>query len=152
MTSENGMYEEDSQLTAETTGLTSFAGLTSGYYELTEKTAPEGYLLSGDTAAYFKIEGGVVTWLEKGADKPSTWSAKSSKEDDELVSFTASAAVDAQNGKFTVENIPAYDLPSAGGPGTYPFTIIGVAIGATALLLLSGDRRRVLWRRLEDDR
>ena len=49
---------------------------------------------------------------------------------------------------YAVANMPAYNLPSAGGPGTYLFTIIGVAIGTTALLLLSGDKRKGLWRKL----
>ena len=42
----------------------------------------------------------------------------------------------------TVQNAKLYSLPSSGGPGTYGFTISGVAILATALLLFINNKRR----------
>ena len=62
---EDGTSPRDSEPTAATTGMTSFNNLTNGYYELTEKTAPAGYVLTDEMATYFKVESGVVTWLVK---------------------------------------------------------------------------------------
>lgn len=42
----------------------------------------------------------------------------------------------------TITNNEIYQLPSAGGPGIYGFTISGVAILATALLLFINNKRR----------
>ena len=42
----------------------------------------------------------------------------------------------------TVQNAKLYSLPNSGGPGTYGFTISGVAILATALLLFINNKRR----------
>ena len=41
-----------------------------------------------------------------------------------------------------VSNTKLYSLPSSGGPGIYGFTISGVAILATALLLFINNKRR----------
>ena len=43
---------------------------------------------------------------------------------------------------LTIKNNKIYNLPSAGGPGIYGFTISGVAILATALLLFIKNKRR----------
>ena len=42
----------------------------------------------------------------------------------------------------TIKNTKLYSLPQSGGPGTYGFTISGVAILATALLLFINNKRR----------
>lgn len=147
---EDGTTSQDSAPTVETTGLTSFGGLAHGYYELSEKIAPAGYVLTGETVTYFKIERGVVTWLVKGEGKPSTWAAKTSKDAGELVDFEAAVAADtehniaAQNATFTVENTPGTALPMTGGPGTTLFTALGGLLTATAgaILTLASFRRR----------
>lgn len=46
------------------------------------------------------------------------------------------------NNKYLIENTKLYSLPNSGGPGTYGFTISGVAILATALLLFINNKRR----------
>lgn len=43
---------------------------------------------------------------------------------------------------YQIENTKVYSLPESGGPGTYGFTISGVAILATALLLFINNKRR----------
>lgn len=43
---------------------------------------------------------------------------------------------------YRITNTKVYSLPSAGGPGIYGFTISGVAILATALLLFINNKRR----------
>ena len=47
-----------------------------------------------------------------------------------------------ENKVLTIKNTKLYSLPSAGGPGIYGFTISGVAILATALLLFINNKRR----------
>lgn len=44
--------------------------------------------------------------------------------------------------RYMIENAKLYSLPESGGPGTYGFTISGVAILATALLLFINNKRR----------
>lgn len=117
--------------------------MTHGYYEITEKKAPEGYVLTGDTTFYFKIENGEVKWLEKGTGKPSTWAVKTNTSEADMVSFVAARAADesagtpATNATFTVKNEPGSELPSTGGPGTRLYTILGtmlITLGAAMLL------------------
>ena len=43
---------------------------------------------------------------------------------------------------YQITNTKVYSLPESGGPGTYGFTISGVAILATALLLFINNKRR----------
>lgn len=43
---------------------------------------------------------------------------------------------------YQITNAKVYTLPESGGPGTYGFTISGVAILATALLLFINNKRR----------
>ena len=43
---------------------------------------------------------------------------------------------------YQIENAKVYSLPESGGPGIYGFTISGVAILATALLLFINNKRR----------
>lgn len=43
---------------------------------------------------------------------------------------------------YQITNTKLYSLPESGGPGTYGFTISGVAILATALLLFVNNKRR----------
>ena len=136
--SEEGFDPIESEPTAEGTGKTGFANLKSGYYELTEKTPPAGYIKTEDLAVYFKIKNGKVIWLEKGSGKPSTWEEKT---EDTMVSFEA--AKDDENASFSVKNEPGAVLPNAGGPGTKLFTILGsiLILGAGVLLW---RRRRLI--------
>lgn len=50
--------------------------------------------------------------------------------------------VGSSENKYLIENTKLYSLPNSGGPGTYGFTISGVAILATALLLFINNKRR----------
>ena len=50
--------------------------------------------------------------------------------------------VNQTNMVLTIKNAKLYSLPNSGGPGTYGFTISGVAILATALLLFINNKRR----------
>lgn len=101
-------------------------GLLPGRYKLTEVEAPEKHFLLGESI-YFKVEDGNITLTDENGDtdaSPSMW---------EL----------SENGLIlTIKNAEIYTLPSSGGPGIYGFTISGVAILATALLLFITNKRR----------
>ena len=84
--------------------------LKSGIYKLTETTAPKGYSLLGSSIC-FKVATGSVTLVDENGDpaqKSNMWSL--------------------ENKVLTIKNAKLYSLPESGGPGTYGFTISGVAI------------------------
>ena len=98
--------------------------LKAGIYKLTETTAPKGYSLLG-SSIYFKVATGNVTLVDENgnpAQAGNMWSL--------------------ENKVLTIKNAKLYSLPQSGGPGTYGFTISGVAILATALLLFINNKRR----------
>lgn len=98
--------------------------LKTGIYKLTETTAPKGYSLLG-SSIYFKVETGNVTLVDENGDPAQ-----------------ASNMWSLENKVLTIKNTKLYSLPQSGGPGTYGFTISGVAILATALLLFINNKRR----------
>lgn len=98
--------------------------LKAGIYKLTETTAPKGYSLLGSSIC-FKVATGSVTLVDENGDpaqKSNMWSL--------------------ENKVLTIKNAKLYSLPEFGGPGIYGFTISGVAILATALLLFINNKRR----------
>ncbi len=58
-----------------------------------------------------------------------------------VVSGRTISSEPAENVVIFTNTFATYELPSSGGPGSYPFIICGVAILATALLLLEKNRR-----------
>ena len=100
--------------------------LKSGIYKLTETTAPKGYSLLG-SSIYFKVATGNVTLVDENGDPA---------QDSNMWSLNT------ENKVLTIKNTKLYSLPESGGPGTYGFTISGVAILATALLLFINNKRR----------
>ena len=101
--------------------------LKAGIYKLTETTAPKGYSLLG-SSIYFKVETGNVTLVDENGDPTQA--------------SQASNMWSLENKVLTIKNAKLYSLPESGGPGTYGFTISGVAILATALLLFINNKRR----------
>ena len=101
--------------------------LKSGIYKLTETTAPKGYSLLG-SSIYFKVATGNVTLVDENGDPTQA--------------SQASNMWSLENKVLTIKNAKLYSLPESGGPGTYGFTISGVAILATALLLFIKNKRR----------
>lgn len=99
--------------------------LESGIYKLTEITSPKGYSILG-SSIYFKVELGNVTLVNEENGNPA--------QDGEMWTL--------ENKVLTIKNTKLYSLPSAGGPGIYGFTISGVAILATVLLLFINNKRR----------
>ncbi len=117
-------------------GKTSFSDLTKGYYEISEKTAPDGYVLPDDVVFYLKVEAGTVTYLEKGTGKPSTWTSASSGG---KIVFTA--AQEEENASFMVSNTPGTELPHTGGVGTTIFYILGIILTMVSGMLFWKKRR-----------
>ena len=105
--------------------------LTSGNYKLKEITAPTGYMVLS-SEIYFKVAQGNVTLTDA--------QGKDLTEDSAHPMW--SLATDSKTPVLTIENQKVYSLPNSGGPGTYGFTISGVAILATALLLFINNKRR----------
>ena len=101
--------------------------LKAGLYKLTEVTAPNGYSLLS-SSIYFKVELGKIELVDE--------------EGKSLTSPSKMWILDKDNKVLTISNAKLYSLPSSGGPGTYGFTISGVAILATALLLFINNKRR----------
>lgn len=106
---------------------------TDGTFEL-EKLLPGNYLL-------------VETKAATGYSVPKDpWRIKVDSKGTVTVTKTNSTLINLteyHNKKvYQLENAKVYSLPQSGGPGTYGFTISGVAILATALLLFINNKRR----------
>lgn len=108
------------QYESDRNGKVSIENLPIGNYVLVERKAPAGYQLS---AKPWKI---IV-----GSDRNITVT-----HGDDTVSPNGNEKI------YQLTNAKLYSLPESGGPGTYGFTISGVAILATALLLFINNKRR----------
>ena len=103
-------------------GAISIENLPIGQYVLIETEAPTGYMVS---AKPWNIV------VENDRTVKVTYNGKSvkSRQDNDTI-------------YYQITNAKVYSLPQSGGPGTYGFTISGVAILATALLLFINNKRR----------
>ena len=108
------------QYVSDKNGKVSIENLPIGNYVLVERKAPAGYQLS---AKPWKI---IV-----GSDRNITVT-----HGEDTVSPNGNEKI------YQLTNAKLYSLPESGGPGTYGFTISGVAILATALLLFINNKRR----------
>lgn len=108
-------------VTSENGGTFGFEKLLPGNYLLNETKAATGYSLVTEPWKIVIKNNGEVT-VTKNDGK--TVIVKNSDE------------------RYMIENAKVYSLPESGGPGTYGFTISGVAILATALLLFINNKRR----------
>gem|GEM_PF-3308120 len=124
-------------------GTLTFTDLVPGYYEIRETRAPEGYVLSGESAVYVKVsKDGVTPIVRNDSLAPARWTVRA---DNSYAVFTAE--------KITVTNVPGRPLPETGGRGTGASTL-----GGLALLLAAGvmayirfcKRRRPYWERGSD--
>ena len=113
--------EEVEGVTSKNGGKFEFEKLLPGNYLLNETKAATGYSLVTEPWKIVIKNNGEVT-VTKNDGK--TVIVKNSDE------------------RYMIENAKVYSLPESGGPGTYGFTISGVAILATALLLFINNKRR----------
>ncbi|MCD7751623.1 MAG: LPXTG cell wall anchor domain-containing protein [Lachnospiraceae bacterium] len=122
-------YKEDGsalstsyEMTSGSDGKISVTGLSDGTYTLTEVTAPDGYNLLTSSITV-TVAGGNVTAIYNGKSIVST---------DTDGSYV-----------ITVTNKAGYELPSTGGTGTMPYTLLGLLLCGGAALLYCSRRRQV---------
>lgn len=122
------LYKADESWTKgkEVESVTSKNGGTFGF----EKLLPGNYLLKETKAA---TGYSLVT---------EPWKIVINNNGEVTVTKNDGTTVIEKNSRYMLENARVYTLPESGGPGTYGFTISGVAILATALLLFINNKRR----------
>ena len=103
--------------------------LPSGYYKLVETKASTGYQLLDD-AIYFQVTNGTVQ-LINGESGEVVNSA-------EMWELTTSGTITIK----IKNNIMVYNLPSAGGPGIYWYTLSGTLLMAGAALIVYRQKRK----------
>ena len=109
-----------------------------GTYTLTETSSPSDYFQLEDPIEIQVTGNGTVTATVNG-----------SPSDSAIVEMIDNKHPE-YGWKVTVKNTRIYTLPSAGGPGTYGFTIIGVAIACTAVMLFFDDKRYAVIRKVRN--
>ena len=113
--------EKVKDVTSKDGGTFGFEKLLPGNYLLKETKAATGYSLVTEPWKIVIKNNGEVT-VTKNDGK--------------------TAIVKNSDERYMIKNAKVYSLPESGGPGTYGFTISGVAILATALLLFINNKRR----------
>lgn len=103
-------------------GKISIKNLPIGQYVLRETKAPTGYVKSAEPWNITVANDRTITVKYDGKD--------------------VASKPDNNKTIYQITNTKVYSLPESGGPGTYGFTISGVAILATALLLFINNKRR----------
>ncbi len=105
--------------------------VTGEIYKLEEIQAPEAHMLLGEPI-YFTVEDGTVKLCdENGVTNPDAGT-------DEMWSLDQEETVAI----LTIKNNILYDLPSAGGPGIYWYTISGTLLMAGAALIVYKEKRK----------
>lgn len=118
---ESDLVESDIR-TAED-GKVTVSNLVPGKYVLKETKAPAGYAIAANV---WQVE---VTETREVSVKINGTAVRTKKSDNDKT-------------EFLIENTKLYSLPSSGGPGTYMFTISGVAFITAALLLFINNKRK----------
>ena len=139
-----------SSATTGSNGRLTFSNLTYGVYEIRELTPPPGYIQTEDVTFYLRVDGGVITYVQKGSNKPSEWTPAPNTDGTATVYFleaqeanpAGEPATEAVNATFRVGNTPGAALPNAGGPGTTLFTSLGAMLIALAGAGLVWMRKR----------
>ena len=96
-------------------------------YRLEEIEAPEAHVLLGEYI-YFKVENGKVVLCNQDGSVP--------------VEIHEMWNLDSNGTVLTVKNNILYDLPSAGGPGIYWYTLSGTLLMAGAVLIVYREKRK----------
>ena len=108
------------------------SGLIPGtVYKLEEIEAPEAHMLLGESI-YFTVEDGTVKLCNENGV------TNSGAGTDEMWSLNQGGNVAI----LTIKNNILYDLPSAGGPGIYWYTLSGTLLMAGAALIVYREKRK----------
>ena len=125
---------EKSKLLTDDEGMLTFEDLLDGKYKVVETKSPGGYIKVDVGDIFFTIEDGTVTWTDEngvtiGEDNKPGHVEYDKESEDGLT--------------FIVGNTPGAKLPSTGGPGTWAYTLSGLALMAFAVvMLLRRERER----------
>ena len=105
-------------------GKLTFDNLGSGYYEIRESKVPNGYVISGESTFYIKIdEEGIFMIMKDDSKTADHW---------EVISKYNTTTFDAEKAQVTVANEPGAALPHTGGMGTALIYILGIMLTAFA--------------------
>ncbi len=119
--------DTDSRFVVPIEGIT-LTGLNDGQYRIEEiSPPPEGYVITEEYPVVFTIENGEIT-----------------NTDGTISKVRYSAANEGQNALFIIPNTPGAALPSAGGPGTWIYFLLGGALSISAVFLLRKRRLKPL--------
>ncbi len=132
-------YAENSAVDVTTAngGTAAFSNLTTGYYEIKETKAPDGYILKGDSTFYIKVtSSGIQLVIRDDSKAPDEWETATGNNG--AVTYVADSRT------ATVVNEPGAALPSTGGPGTTALYLLGIMLtGLAGAGLVMRKRRRV---------
>lgn len=119
----------------EETGLVSFGYLDSGSYIMKETKPPRGYAA---LPGYWKIT--ADAWAEEENSRLSITYVREDGEETE-VSEDSVIPADIYGNQYYIPNYPVDTLPAMGGNGTRTFTVTGLILTGTALILFTRARR-----------
>lgn len=121
---------------AKDTGVVSFGDLDSGNYIMKETDPPEGYAA---LPGYWKITANA--WAAESNQKLIFKYVRKDGTDGTDVSKDNLIPEDAYGNKYYIPNYPVNELPSMGGRGTRIFTVFGLLLTGTAVMLFVCARR-----------
>ena len=119
----------------EETGLVSFGYLDSGSYIMKETKPPRGYAA---LPGYWKIT--ADAWAEEENSRLIITYVREDGEETE-VSEDSVIPADIYGNQYYIPNYPVDTLPAMGGNGTRTFTVTGLILTGTALILFTRARR-----------
>jgi LPXTG-motif cell wall-anchored protein len=132
-------------ITINSTNGVELKGLADGLYQLTERKAPDGYIILTGSVT-FKLVGGNVTFvtITETVDPDDSSKKNYTVTDIEApAGYTITAKSDDRPAQLAIANTPGQSLPNTGGSGTLPYTLGGIAlIMASALMYGFRVRRR----------
>ena len=133
-----GLNSTGTTVTVRTRAGVIFAGLDAdNVYVISETKAPDGYSKSSQTVELSKKALGFdVVQVTKQENNTTTIT--------NTIKFNAGAKEEVTSGNLYADfkNTKLYDLPETGSIGTYVFTLVGVSVMASALLVFVSQRRR----------
>jgi hypothetical protein len=131
-----------STYTTDANGQVDLGGLGEGYYWLKEIQAPTGYVISDPD----KPVGIKVSYETDSTESVVTIVAESSYSAAMKPTLVKNTDTEGTYFALTIPNVRTYVLPSVGGPGVYPFLLVGTFIAVYALVG-EDDKGRPLFRR-----